>query len=60
VVWLREVDGGNMVAIAFKDAPEIDFETLYKRAEVIRRTTKLKAVNWVDDLYIWMQETAVL
>ena len=60
VVWLREVDSGNMVAIAFKEAPEIDFETLYQQAEAIRRTIRLKAVNWVDDLYTWMQETAVL
>ena len=57
VVWLREVDGGNMVALAFRKAPEIDFETLYQQAETIRRTTKLKAVNWVDDLYNWMKET---
>ena len=55
VVWLREVDGGNMVALAFKKSPQIDFETLYITAETIRRSTKLKATNWVDDLYAWMQ-----
>ncbi|MBR6000507.1 MAG: spermidine synthase, partial [Oxalobacter sp.] len=54
VVWLREVDGGNMVALAFKKSPQIDFETLYITAEAIRRSTKLKATNWVDDLYAWM------
>lgn len=58
VAWLSEVDGGNMIAIAFKKAPEIDFETLYQKAETIRRTTKLKAINWVNDLYDWMKETA--
>ncbi len=58
VVWLREVDGGNMVALAFKESPQIDFETLYATAEAIRRDTKLKAVNWVDDLYEWMAAPA--
>ncbi len=57
VTWLREVDGGNMVAIAFKEAPVIDFETLYQQAEDIRRASRLKAVNWVDDLYDWMKGT---
>lgn len=57
VAWLSEVDDGNMVAIAFRQAPEIDFETLYQKAETIRRTTKLKAINWVNDLYDWMKET---
>lgn len=57
VVWLSEVDGGNMVALAFKQAPAIDFEMLYAKAETIRRQMKLKAVNWVNDLYYWMENT---
>ncbi len=57
VVWFKETDGGNIVALAFKEAPCIDFETLYQRAKTIRRTTELKAINWVDDLYDWMKKT---
>ncbi len=56
VVWLSEVDGGNMIVLAFKQAPAIDFEELYQKAEGIRRRTKLKAVNWVNDMYAWMEE----
>lgn len=59
VVWLKEVDGGNMVALAFKDAPKIDFEMLYEQAETIRRKTRLKAISWVNDLYDWMKETEI-
>jgi len=56
VVWLKEVDGGNMVALAFKQSPAIDFEALYTKAEGVRRRTKLKAVNWVNDFYDWMTD----
>lgn len=59
VVWLGEVDGGNLVALAFKEAPSVDFQILYAKAETIRRQTRLKAVNWVNDLYDWMKETVV-
>jgi len=55
VVWLKEVDGGNMVALAFKEAPQADFEGLYKKADAIQRNTRLKAVSWVNDLYDWMK-----
>lgn len=55
VVWLPEVDGGNVIAIAFKKSPEVDFEELYRRAEAIRKKMKLKSVQWVNDLQFWMQ-----
>ena len=54
VVWLPEVHEANVVAIAFKRAPEIDFEVLYQRAAVIRVNDKLPAPYWVNGLKEWM------
>lgn len=56
VVWLPEVHDGNIVAIAFKAPPSIDFDELYKRAEQIFSTYELKADSWVDGLYSWMSQ----
>ena len=55
VVWLPEVDGGNVIVIAFKESPSIGFEDLYRRAQTIRRKTKLKSERWVEGLYEWMR-----
>lgn len=58
VAWLPEVHDGNMVAIAFKRSPSVDFDELYKRAEEIHATYGLPAKTWVDGLYSWMGDGA--
>lgn len=54
VAWLPEVHDGNMVAIAFKKSPSVDFEELYARAEEIQATYGLPAQTWVTGLHDWM------
>ena len=54
VVWLPEVHDANVVAIAFKRSPEIDFAVLYQRAAIIRVNYKLPAPYWVNGLKEWM------
>jgi spermidine synthase len=54
VVWLPEVHDANVIVLAFKRAPVIDFSTLYERAAVIRRTMNLPAKSWVNGLKAWM------
>jgi len=56
VAWLPEVHDGNVVAIAFKRAPEVDFSALYARASAIKGKLNLPAKSWVDGLKIWMAE----
>ncbi|MGB7479151.1 MAG: methyltransferase domain-containing protein [Burkholderiaceae bacterium] len=56
VAWLPVVHDANVVAIAFKRAPEIDFATLYRRAAAIRRALNLPAQTWVDGLKRWMRQ----
>jgi spermidine synthase len=56
VVWLPEVHDANIVVIAFKKAPQIDFSQLYARAGEIRRRLNLPAKNWVNGLKEWMQD----
>jgi spermidine synthase len=56
VVWLPEVHDANIVVIAFKQAPQIDFALLYERAGEIRRRYNLPAKNWVDGLKDWMRD----
>lgn len=55
VVWLPEVHDGNVVAIAFKKAPAVDFDQLYLRASDIQQGMGLPAKSWVDGLQSWMQ-----
>ncbi|MDE2427320.1 MAG: spermidine synthase [Burkholderiales bacterium] len=57
VVWLPLVHDANTVAIAFKQAPEVDFDILYERAAEIRLATKLPAAYWVNGLKEWMCDT---
>ncbi|AMO99703.1 spermine/spermidine synthase family protein [Collimonas arenae] len=53
-VWcLPEVHEGNVIAIAFKRAPQIDFGALYERAAEITAATKLPAKSWVNGLKAW-------
>jgi spermidine synthase len=56
VVWLPEVHDANIVVIAFKQAPQIDFSLLYERAAEIRRRYNLPARQWVDGLKEWMRD----
>lgn len=54
VAWLTEVHDSNIVAIAFKTAPSIDFEKLYEQAAQLEQQLKLPASEWVDGLVDWM------
>ena len=58
VVWLPEVHDANIVVIAFKRAPEIDFALLYERAAEIKRRYNLPAKTWVEGLKEWMRDHA--
>lgn len=55
VAWLPESHDGNIVAIAFKEAPSVDFEALYERATQITMAYGLPAAEWVEGLELWMQ-----
>lgn len=50
VLCLPEVHDGNVVAIAFKSAPTLDFTDLYDNAARIMATTKLPTKAWVSGL----------
>jgi spermidine synthase len=56
VVWLPEVHDANIVVIAFKEAPQIDFAVLHERAAEIKRRYNLPAKNWVNGLKEWMRD----
>ncbi|MBQ5946208.1 spermidine synthase [Massilia sp. ST3] len=56
VVWLPEVHDANIVVLAFKNAPELDFSVLYERAAEIKRRLNLPAKNWVNGLKEWMRD----
>jgi spermidine synthase len=56
VVWLPEVHDANIVVIAFKRAPQIDFSVLHERAGAIKRSMNLPAKGWVTGLKEWMQD----
>jgi spermidine synthase len=53
VMCLPEVHEGNVVAIAFKKAPALDFAALYERAKSIAETTRLPTKAWVNGLKAW-------
>lgn len=50
VICLPEVHDGNVVALAFKTAGDLEFLELYVRALAIAETTKLPAKSWVNGL----------
>ncbi|MYM83782.1 methyltransferase domain-containing protein [Duganella sp. FT50W] len=54
VVWLPEVHDANIVVIAFKNAPSLDFSVLYERAAEIKKILNLPAKTWVNGLKGWM------
>ena len=54
VVWLPEVHDANIVVIAFKRSPVLDFSVLYERAGAIKKAYNLPAKSWVNGLKGWM------
>lgn len=56
VVWLPEVHDANIVVVAFKKSPQIDFSVLYERAGQIKKSMNLPAKSWVTGLKSWMQD----
>ena len=56
VVWLPEVHDANIVVIAFKNAPSLDFSVLYERAGAIKKAHNLPAKSWVNGLKEWMRD----
>ncbi|PWF47584.1 spermidine synthase [Massilia glaciei] len=56
VVWLPEVHDANIVVIAFKRAPQIDFSVLHRRAAEIKGALNLPAKGWVTGLKSWMHD----
>lgn len=50
VLCLPEVHEGNVIALAFKRPPTLDFAWLHERAAEIKETTKLPAKSWVNGL----------
>lgn len=53
VISLPEVHEGNVVAIAFNTAPNLDFPALYDQAARIAAATKLPAKSWVNGFKTW-------
>ena len=56
VVWLPEVHDANIVVVAFKNAPSLDFSVLYERAGEIKKSLNLPAKSWVHGLKEWMRD----
>jgi len=50
VVCLPETGNANVVAVAFKNKVEFDFDSLYEIARRIEDATRLPAIGWVDGL----------
>lgn len=50
VIALPEVHDGNVVALAFKQEPDLDFKALHERAAAIKTATKLPAKSWVNGI----------
>jgi hypothetical protein len=50
VICLPEVHDGNVVALCFKNKPDLDPERLAARAAEIVAATKLPAKSWVKGL----------
>ena len=46
----------DIVVLAFKQAPQLDFALLYERAAEIKRRHNLPAKNWVNGLKEWMRD----
>ncbi|SFC29581.1 spermidine synthase [Massilia yuzhufengensis] len=51
VICLPEVHDGNVVALCFRDRPQLDKEALAARAAQIVASTKLPAKSWVKGIF---------
>lgn len=56
VVWVPEAHDSNIVVMAFKTAPSLDFSVLYERAGAIKKSLNLPAKSWVNGLKEWMRD----
>ena len=56
VVWVPELQDENIVVLAFKKSPELDFSVLYERAAAIKTRLNLPAKSWVTGLKEWMRD----
>ena len=54
VVWVPEKGDSNIVVMAFKQSPQLDFSVLYERAGAIKARLNLPAKSWVTGLKEWM------
>ncbi|MET3133940.1 spermidine synthase [Oxalobacteraceae bacterium GrIS 1.11] len=54
VVWVPEIHDENIVVLAFKQSPQLDFSVLFERAAGIKRRMNLPAKSWVTGLKAWM------
>ena len=54
VVWVPEVHDSNIVVMAFKHSPQLDFSVLYERAAAVKTRFNLPAKAWVTGLKAWM------
>jgi spermidine synthase len=54
VVWVPEAEDENIVVIAFKQSPLLEFNLLYERAAAIKSSLHLPAKGWVTGLKQWM------
>jgi spermidine synthase len=54
VVWVPEAEDENIVVIAFKQSPLLEFNLLYERAAAIKSRLNLPAKGWVTGLKQWM------
>ncbi|MBC7857758.1 MAG: spermidine synthase [Burkholderiaceae bacterium] len=54
VVWVPEEQDENIVVIAFKNSPLLDFSVLFERAAAIKTRLNLPAKGWVTGLKQWM------
>ncbi|MEC4719640.1 methyltransferase domain-containing protein [Noviherbaspirillum sp. CPCC 100848] len=52
---LAPVHEGNVVVVAFKTRPELDFKSLHERAAQIKAATKLPTKSWVTGMQTWHQ-----
>ena len=58
VAWVPEMHDSNIVVIAFKNAPQLDFSVLHERAGAIKSHMNLPAKSWVTGLKKWMMDHA--
>ena len=56
VICLPEVHDGNVVALGFKQRPELHFAELYALATGIKESTRLPAKSWVNGIKQWIDD----